>query len=233
MFASPVMAAAVGATDTKDCYNDENDYVINPEVVLCNTHAYNVGLVKNPEESANQEAMAKVVALKANIITQQMKKQYDYMDATMKRFRIQLEKSVMMAKLEAAGATPSKSGSSGAATRGIAGAGKCNRELTKEDVLKCLRQNLALMRGMSDDGKQGSSQLIFQIEEDIKVAKEYCTTKATALDETCESSVVRNKNGRDNCLAAISRCLEEIDGSIKDDAGRRNNPFYQPPKSQQ
>lgn len=76
---------------------------ISPELALCSVHAYNIGEVQNPT-GANRQLMKDVIALKTTVITQQMNKQYEYMDLMIRRFKTQLEKAVLTTKLQASGA---------------------------------------------------------------------------------------------------------------------------------
>ncbi len=96
-------AAVSNAAVSNGCENDDNSY-INPMLALCNTHVYNIGGVENVDTAMERELMNEVVAIKTTVITQQMKKQYDFLDATVRRLKTQLEKSVLQAKLEANGA---------------------------------------------------------------------------------------------------------------------------------
>ncbi|MCL2017174.1 MAG: hypothetical protein FWG80_00135 [Alphaproteobacteria bacterium] len=97
---------------------------INPDYALCSVHAYNIGLGQNPTDAANQELMREVIRLKATIIAQQMKKQYDFLDVTIKRFETQLQKAVLVSRLEAAGGASSDrtgggGGQSGSSLQGV------------------------------------------------------------------------------------------------------------------
>ena len=202
LIANNAFAVAVGVTDTKRCYDD--DAIINPEVALCTTHAYNLGWDTNPSGAEDQDNMRQVVALKATIIAQQMKKQYDYLDATVKRFRIQLQKSVLSAKLEAAGAAPSGSGGAsggsgnavfGGNNRGIPGAENCGMKPSLDEEAQCLRRNLDLIQRTSDVG-----QVRRQMEMD---------SKGTTAEAACANSVTSSQSARSDCLSALNRLARE------------------------
>ena len=73
------------------CDNDKNDR-INPEIALCSTHVYNVGFSQNQSSESNKQLMRDTVALKTTVMTQQMYRQYEYLDATLRRFKTQWKK---------------------------------------------------------------------------------------------------------------------------------------------
>jgi len=138
-----VCGYALGASN--GCDKEKNNR-INQEIALCSVHAYNAGFKTNPEKSAEKQAIRDVIALKTTLITQQLQKQYDFLDATVKRLKTQLQKAVLTAQLEAAGASPSSSGSSSSRSRsyenkGIAGAENC-RSGTTESIMSCVSRNI-------------------------------------------------------------------------------------------
>lgn len=208
LFAASQASAVIGDVNTKNCYDDDR-YYINPEIALCTTHAYNLGWGVNPTNAADQEAMARVVALKANIITQQMKKQYDYMDATMKRFRTLLEKSVMLARLEAAGGTSNKQtggGATNANNKGLPGAKDCGWETGTMDRLRCLQENYRLMVSTSNSGTNNSGQLRQQMEMDAK-ALDGTTGSTDKVGDVCNSSKTTGRNELQACLQKLNSII--------------------------
>lgn len=80
------------------CNNTANNR-ITPALALCSTHAYNIGQTENPTAAADKQAMRDVIALKSTVIMQQMKKQYDYLDATISRLKTQLEREILTTNL--------------------------------------------------------------------------------------------------------------------------------------
>ena len=97
-----VMPADGLASGFDSCALESNN-AINPAFGLCSIHAYNIGEVENPDP-AGRELMQKVIGLKTTFITQQMYKNYEQMESMLNRFKTQLEKAVLRAKLQAAGA---------------------------------------------------------------------------------------------------------------------------------
>lgn len=176
---------------------ETNDY-INAEITLCSTAAYNIGMVENPNEAADQEQMKQIVALKTTIITQQMKKQYDYLEATIKRLKTQLEKAVLTTNMQAAGAD-TNSGSSSYSTSGktLAGIYDCNLETSTTGIYDCLTRNISAMRTIINSGKN-ISQVKSQIQKDVQILKDISGT------ESCKT-LNTNKQTLLNCLNSMNR----------------------------
>ncbi len=126
------------AADTS-CDNDNNEY-INQRLALCNVHAYNIGITENPADANSRQLMNDVVALKSTIIAQQLKKQYDFLDATVKRFQVQMKKAILTAELEAAGAAPGDNGTT-SKTGGVSYLSCAMKGST--DTISCVRQNIS------------------------------------------------------------------------------------------
>ncbi len=195
VFACVVSSGAFAAGDG-GCDNEENDY-INPELALCSVHAYNMGLDENPS-SDMRPVMRGVVGLKTTVITQQMKKQYDYMDAMIRRFRVQLQKATLQTKLQAAGAAASDS--SGGSERFvsndrnifIAGVNNCNNEITSLKKYECLYNNLNTITNSSANGSNVTVELKKQLANDYSLTKgsksecrKYTDIKTRKIFQTC------------------------------------------------
>lgn len=175
-----LVALGCGAAHAAANYgcNDESNDRITPELALCSVHAYNLGAVTNKAE--DRQLVRDVIALKTTVITQQMYKQYEYMDSMIRRFKTQLEKAVLTAKLQAAGA--STDGASGAASSGggsyssgdrniyMAGVQNCNNELTNLKVFECLNSNLNSIYNASNNGANITLELRKQLANDYNVA---------------------------------------------------------------
>ena len=181
--ASPAFAAS-----GNDCDNSNNDR-INPEIALCSTHVYNIGGVTNPTSEADKQLMRNTVALKTTFMTQQMYKQYEYMETMIRRFKTQLEKAVLTTKLMAAsGGSTSGSSSSSSSTGGsvsggsvqrsrdvyavVDGAQDCNLiETGTADALQCVQGNITAALRALDEGKNAEARR--QLQKDLEVAKRY------------------------------------------------------------
>ena len=108
---------------------DDDCAFFNPAYALCSVHSHNIGFSDeqtgapaNPTDAEQIAEMNEVIALKATVIAQQMKQQYDFLNATIKRFKTQLEKAVLTSKMEILTGT-SASGSSGSAGSSSSGNG--------------------------------------------------------------------------------------------------------------
>ena len=80
---SPVLAAP-----DNGCGDSNNDY-IQSDYALCSTHPYNIGLTEIPD-SSGQAVMREVVAMKAELITQQMYQNYRALESMLNRLEKQL-----------------------------------------------------------------------------------------------------------------------------------------------
>jgi hypothetical protein len=161
---------AFAATDTS-CDNEENEY-INQRLALCSVHAYNIGATENPTTADQRALMNDVVALKATVMTQQIKKQYDFLEATIKRIKTQLEKAVLVSKLEAAGAATeaANGGGSSGTNAGLANTRDCSATFNTGDALQCLQQNFnAIYMATSNNTKRPDTATRKQINKDMAI----------------------------------------------------------------
>ncbi len=185
---SPVVAAT-----SNGCEKDENEY-ISPEIALCSVHAYNINHTINPSSETTKQAMKEVIALKTTIMTQQMYKQYEYLDAMMRRFKTQLKKAVLTTSLQAAGAEAENS-SSGAANSTdknivLAGTQNCMLSATSPvNAAACLQQNVqtvvnAINAGNITDAKK-------QLRRDLEIAETWKIIEKSA-DENPYKGILAN-----------------------------------------
>ena len=203
------LSCANAAVDNTGCSNDDNAYV-SPELALCSTHAYNIGAVENPESDAQKQVMKDVVALKTTIMTQQMYKQYEYLESMIKRFKTQLEKAVLTTKLEAAGAAnESSSYSSGLNFSSndrniyIAGVSNCNNELTPLKVFECLNSNLNSLYNSSNNGTNITIELRKQLANDYAVAANECGKDCTIVDKCKNAQNLAKRTDFQECLDGL------------------------------
>lgn len=195
------------AADDYGC-NDPNNDRITPMLALCSTHAYNIGFLENPSTAANQQAMRDVVALKTTVITQQMYKQYEYLDATIRRLKTQLEREILTTKLESAGASSGRSsGTSIGGNNGVAGAENC-RNGTTSDVMNCLSRNLDRTVAAINSSDLGAAKR--QIETDLQTLHLYDRTQNVSqcqnLDTYC-TNLNNNRNDLNNCTDYMRVCI--------------------------
>jgi len=228
-----LFAPAYAASD--GCEDEKNDR-ITPELALCSVHAYNLGLSSNPT-GADKQLMKEIVALKTTVITQQMNKQYEYMEAMIRRFKTQLEKAVLTTKLQAAGAAPSSSsdgsasggayggsggtGSSGARTnRGLANAEDClNTSTSSSDAMQCLLRNVAKIQSAVTSGDLGTARR--QLAQDIIALRSFNSMIYECAKDSSGNLVDPNCRTEPSCagaLAANGTCAKaKTTGSRRDD----------------
>lgn len=166
---------ATGTSLTPDNGATTCDYIL-PEYAMCTTHVYNIGKTENSSVAAEKQEMKDVIALKTTIMTQQMKTQYDYLDATMRRLKTQLEKAILTTKLQAAGAGTTSDGTvsgaygdTGDKNIYLAGTQNCNNMNTTAEVFTCLRSNYNLIYNMSNGGTNITTELRKQLANDVGV----------------------------------------------------------------
>lgn len=229
---------AYSATDN-GCSDDNNDR-ITPELALCSTHVYNIGLVSNPTNDSDKQLMRDVVALKTTIMTQQLKKQYDFLEATISRFKTQLQKAVLTAQLEAAGAPSSSSSSSSYSNTGdrniyLAGTSNCNNESTVSGVFSCLRNNYNLIYNMSNGGTNLTIELRRQLANDCDVLnqnaaaakitagilKEVSVGGTTKIDCTNYANI-KGRNEFQECMNALNVQIRSATSNLTSSPQQQN-----------
>ncbi len=179
-----VTSVPAGASAGDGCSDESNDRIL-AELALCSTHAYNVGWDKNPDTATDKQLMRDVVALKTTVMTQQMNKQYEYMDAMLRRFKTQLEKAILTTKLQAAGATTTTtSGTGGTSGGGVSVGGTSNARITNvtldgaqncasildyAELINCLSSNYTLIYEATNTGQTVSNEARKQLITDFKI----------------------------------------------------------------
>lgn len=220
----PVMAA-----DNFGC-DDENNSMINPELALCSTHAYNIGETDNPSKEY-QELMQRVIALKTTVITQQMNNQYEYMESMINRFKTQLEKAILTTKLRAAGA-PAGGGNGGGYTSSnknsgeyIDGAQNCAYAGSTKDIFECLRDNFAIIRTQSEEGNNVTTELRRQLAHDYTTALDYKPNAAQCTETNqCKNPSGMQKSTFQTCMNHLNQCIvRSIDKLDEQDNRQQQN----------
>ena len=140
-----------------NCDDRETYPYINQSLVLCPIHAYNAGSENNPDSPEKIENMKKIIAMKTTVMTQQMKKQYDFLESTLKRVKIQLEKSILLNNMQANGAISEES-----SNKIIAGVEKCRLTTDTDYTIMCLQKNLEKAENFIDSGKVQEAKRILE-----------------------------------------------------------------------
>ena len=171
-------------------------------------------MTQNPTETSDKAELQEIIALKTTVISQQLYKQYEYLSATLRRLKIQLEKAVLTANLEAAGAKDGESSSS--KTGGLAGgssstdkqngiylpgAENCSNKLDYDAAYNCIQTNLSLIISQS---KANRSKATKQLTETLNAAK----TWGIYTDK--EGDTVHDNCGSLNNATNINTCAQTL-----------------------
>lgn len=202
-----------GTSLTPDANATTCDYIL-PQYAMCTTHVYNIGKTENSSVAADKQEMKDVIALKTTIMTQQMKAQYDYLDATMRRLKTQLEKAILTTKLQAAGAGTTSGGTASGAYGDtgdkniyLAGTQNCNNMNTTAEVFTCLRSNYNLIYNMSNGGTNITTELRKQLANDVGVV----VSNAGGAGLTPNNVATSNNNSNDsNATKPVLSGLPEV-----------------------
>ena len=217
----------VGCCASNGCDNEKNEY-INPALALCSTHVYNIGHVKNPTDESERGYMRDMVALKTTIMTQQLNKQYEYLESMIGRFKTQLEKAVLKTKLQTSGAAGSTntSGDASSSNRGdrnvfLSGVKNCNNELSPANVVTCLNNNLNTISNATDYGNKPTSEAKKQLINDFKLLN---GTSVGCQKEKDDSCFVQNMNAAmfRSCMDEMRACLRTVSYKLEQDAKQVN-----------
>ena len=222
----------------------------NPAFGLCSTHSHNIGamddktnLPVNPTKAEETAQMNDVIALKSTVIAQQLKEQYDALNAVIKRFKTQLEKAVLTSKIEvitgnAASGNSGGGSSSATVTTGgvvIAGASDCQTYSGSANIGSCLMTNSQIIvnTANSDTGsakKQLANDLyvadmysLCLVSEATKEDKDLCCSQVKVKSATAKAISDRvsglNKN---EIISCAQRMRAKISTSLEDKQ-RQNN----------
>lgn len=188
-------------------YDEKEGYceAIEPAYGICDVHAFN----KNLSEMSSDDDISKtkeVIGKKITLISQQLYKQYEYLNATVNRLKIQLEKAVLTTQLEKAGAGSSGSGGGSGSSRNddktiyLAGAENCSNKSSFENGYACLQSNISLiLTAVSSNVKQACNQLISTVDsakvwgvivDDDKTLE--TPSECKNLRTSCGKDIVRN-----------------------------------------
>ena len=208
------------AAVSNGCEDENNDYIV-PSLALCSTHVYNVGQIENPSYES-RTLMQDVIALKTTVIAQQMYKQYEYLEAMVRRLKTQLEKATLTASLQAAGATSdSSSGGSSSSWRDAdksvymsAGVTNCMNIYDDAKILECYQNNINSIVSQSGNGNKPTREMKQQLVNDLKNLKDIKFETATAcesVDADCikiEKAAAMSTEKFRTCLNQARTCLQ-------------------------
>ena len=194
------------------CDDEDNDMIV-AELALCSTHVYNIGQPENPSNDTERGYMKDMVALKSTIMTQQLNKQYEYLESMIRRFKTQLEKAVLTTKLQTAGAAvDSGAGSSYRSddkNNHLAGVRNCLNVYQDAEKLKCYEDNLNVIINTSNHGNNVDADLKKQLAFDYEYLAEITFSGGQKCDfdkKKCGNTKM-SKSDFQSCLNGMRSCL--------------------------
>ena len=209
IFFAILCALPVAARATEECP------FFSPALALCSVHAYNVGDAQNPTDVGRIAEIEEVIGLKSTVMVQQLKQQYDALNAVIKRFKTQLNKAVLTSKIEVltgntSSSSNSSSGGSSSNNNGLANANDCSF-VEYDNVFDCLMGNLQKIQMAADTDITNARK---QLEKDWTIINNYkmCTngtgTNKQQIDCTCNNNRVQlsNMNSTLRSKADLTSC---------------------------
>ena len=213
--------------DTDDCP------YINPIFAICDTHPFNSGNGVNflqdesntttTDKTDARGDMNRIIGMKITVVSQQMYKQYEYLNATLRRLKTQLQKAVLTSNLEAAGAKSESGSSSGGLIGGksdsdktiyLPGANNCSNFMDFESAYNCLQTNVSVIKtNVSTNIKKACQQL----QATLVSAKAVLTTTPANCDDfkdtTAESKSCAVGTGN-SAKTKIEACANGINFAV-------------------
>lgn len=213
-------ALPVATHATEDCP------FFSPAIALCSVHSYNIGDATNPTDVGRATEMNDIIALKTTVMVQQLKQQYDDLNAVIKRFKTQLNKAVLTSKIEVlTGNTSSSTNSSSggySSNNGISisGASDCSNNASSANTSSCLQQNIPLIITTANSGKTSDARNQLIRDMNIAITWDLCQAKPTnakdGIYQCCASvtngnvdQVIKNMNA-----SALVACANQFRAAI-------------------
>ena len=215
---------------------------INPIYAICDAHQYNAGISDNKDlKSDNIAEIREIIGLKTTVVSQQMYKQYEYLNATLRRLKTQLEKAALTTTLQAAGAK-SEDGSSSSSSGGLlggnsssddktihlAGANNCSNFMDFDSAYACLQNNVALIKS---NVSTNTKKACLQLQETVKSAEAILSTNNKSWN-SCKSYASLNsyKSCNDSTKDNIRACADEINFSVMKEKREQSQQNKNTPK---
>jgi len=211
-----------GAAFKKTDGPDDCPY-INPVFAICDTHPYNAGKdatwTQGSINSSEQEEMNRIISLKITVVSQQMYKQYEYLNATLRKLKTQLQKAVLTTNLEAAGANSEDSDKGSSGSNRNSQYRDCSGK-TMQGTLDCLRENYSSLAAQINSKKCTRAEKD-QLKKDtavfnsiLKGEKEVECDLSTSGIEACKT-----------CLTNYNGGLINLDREIANDEANRRGGY--------
>ena len=203
---------------------EESDWgYVNPLYALCNVHAYNINRRTNVLETEERQQMKEVIGLKTTVIAQQIYKQYNMLDAMVKRLKIQLEKAALKADLQVAAggvSSASKDDDSGS----VSEFATCSA-IDEEAALSCLRENYAKLQPLVDK-KNTKTSIKNQLEKDANVLDNVLTKGHKYAETECKKEKLTGHTQMKTCLDKIAQGINELNRQINSSKNSSKRRIY-------
>jgi chemotaxis protein histidine kinase CheA len=205
-----------------DRYDSDCPYIA-PMYAICDTHPYNYDHSDILATPAERERMNEVIGLKVTVISQQMYKQYEYINATLRRLKTQLQKAVLTSNLQAAGAESEDGASS---SGGLVGGSKKNQRYENcsgkdmSGTLYCLRQNYSALAEQINNKKCNNPEKK-QLTADISLLKNFLGTDSKYSISWDTSKDPANKEECEKALSIYNIGLIKLENYIADREAER------------
>ncbi len=181
-------------TKWENTYEQDCPY-ISSVYAICDAHKHNA----NDSSDANE--IKEILGLKTTVLSQQLYKQYQYLDATIRRLEIQLKKAMVGVNLDVAAGTDSSSSSSKTSNTQF---DNCVGK-SREETLYCLRSNYSKLD--AEVNAKRCKAVKEQIAKDLNTANAYTKTKDSKKDDDRKCYA---KNTITDCSACLGEYFSEI-----------------------
>ncbi len=193
--------------------------------------AYDQGLKEyNEHMNTKLGEIKEMLALKTTVISQQMYKQYEYLSATLRRLKTQLEKATLTAQLQAAGAKDDDSSSSSGLLGSSSSKSSQYRNCAGKDdasAVECFSENYSVLWDRTKEGKKcNNKDDKSQIEKDIKIMNALLSdTRQVAKEKDKKLCDTVDNTNCDDCLNHYTAGINNLRRQIKDDEAARNRRY--------
>lgn len=227
---APRANSELGTKESEECPYISGTYAI------CDTHPYNKGISKvSRNEASVREEIQEIVGLKVTVFSQQMYKQYEYLDATLRRLKTQLRKTILTTTFEMAGAGSDDSSSGGSSNKTsnqdksvvVQGAINCSYQVDFDRFVDCISGNVqAIIRAADSTAKNDAcrqlrndlssveSRLKAENGKDVKERFTYCEKYMNNSSKSCSAEEKKSEN--------IKQCAIEITNVLSAAKNKRN-----------
>lgn len=222
---APLCVTELGGTNPNS--SGECTY-INPIFGICDTHPYNIKESSTPTGADEIARMREIIGLKVTAVSQQMYKQYEYINATFKRLKMQLEKSMLTSTLEAAGAKSNGEDSSGSGrssdkTIHLSGAMNCSAISDIKQQLTCISNNLNLISTFTKSQKNNACLQLQETVSAFMYIKDYIGNERVGkISNEVDKCKGYNHDGEKKCKDKDAGNMEKCINAMRTAITRAN-----------